>query len=151
MSDVVNKPGQWGIYKKSAAAQLSLILPTYNDKGWLVKAGGVLMEATKSVGKDDNGNILYDWTQKVTLLLAMNDIALLYGNIEAKIVHEYQNSVKNFSLKPGTGDYTGTWQMMFYVKDSEGGIKNAVVPMTAGEFEVFGRLLDRAAIKSLGW
>ncbi len=153
MSDVVtNKPGQFGVYKKSAAGQVSLILPTFNDKGWLTKTGGVMIEATKSTGTDAEGNPQYDWTNsKITFSLGMNDLALLFNDIEAKLVHEYKGAIKGLQFKAATDPkYAGTYQLLMNHKDADGS-RNVMVPLSGGEMQVLTRLLDSATPRMLGW
>jgi len=143
--------GKFEVYKKSAAAQISLIEPSYNDQGWLTKNGAVLVEATVSTGKDANDRPVFDWTQKISVALGVNDLCLLFGDISKQLTHEYKESIKGFQFQPGEGQYEGTFRMILSVKEGEAARRQVMVPLSSGEMQYLGRLFDIATTRMLGW
>lgn len=140
------------IFKGQAAAKFSLLPPRFNEKGWVDKTGGVLIEAAKVCGTDGQ-NKLYDWKEnKLVLSLGVPDICYLLENPETqKIVHEYNGKTKSVSFKESTDDrFPGSWMMSIREKDAEG-TKQVSVPLTGGEFAAFGLLIKAALPKILNW
>lgn len=151
---VTRKPGIYPVYKKSAAAQISLINPQFNDKGWLEKSGAIFIEAAPAIGKDEHDNITYGWkdqTKKVSFSLGVNDLSLLFDNFEKSIVHEYQGKIKSLTFKAGEGKYEGTYMMNIQVTESKDEKRFVTVPFTAGETRYFTELMKVATHKILGW
>lgn len=155
MSEITRKPGIYPVYKKSAAAQIGLINPTFNDQGWLEKEGAIFIEVAPAIGKDSNDNTTYGWkdkTKKISFSLSPNDITLLFNDFEKSIVHEYQGKIKTLTMKQGDQDkYPGSYMMTVQVVDSEKNKHFVTVPFTAGEIRYFSKLLETAAWKILGW
>ena len=144
--------GSFDIFKGSAAAKISLLPPTANEKGWMQKSGAVLIEAAKVMGTDGD-NKLYDWKEgKISFGLGVADICNLLENPETtKLVHEYQGKTKSLSFKESADErYAGSWMMSIREKDEQGS-RALSVPLSAGEFTALGLLLRAALPKMLGW
>jgi hypothetical protein len=141
--------GQFKIYKKSGAAQFSLLDPQVNDKGFLSKEGAVLVELAKGAGTDSDGNIIVDWSKKISFAINMADICNLIDETKTsqKLVHNYKGSTKTLEFIPGKDKYEGT----FMLSASEGE-NRATVPLTNGEYNMIMRLLvGVAAPRIIGW
>lgn len=150
MSDV-KRSGTYDVFKKSAAAKFSLIPPTYADKGWVERNGAIFVEVATAVGEDANGNITYNWGEKITFSLGMNDLALLFEDFSKSLVHVYQGTNKALQFQAGQGKYEGTYMMSVSSKDAAGVQKRITVPVSAGEAAVLTRLLGAATSKLIGW
>ena len=147
----MNKPGIYPVYKRSAAAQFALILPTHNEKGWLERQGAVLIEAAVAVGTNANENIEYGWGNKITFSLGPNDLNSLFENPDKPLIHQWKGSTKSVRFQPGSGKYEGTWMMHVNEKTDTGTENKISVPVGAGEWHSLNVLLRAALPKMLGW
>lgn len=136
-------PTSFCVYKKSAAAQLNLILPRRNEKGRIEKEGAVLIEVTKASGEKQ-----YDWSKKIVFAFGMNDLCQFFDNPEnpPRLIHKLDEVTKSLEFKQGEGQYAGTYMM------SLGDGQNKVsVPLSGGEYQIITRLFSCAIPKIIGW
>ena len=150
MNKEVKFPGTYSIYKKTGAAQFTLIPPRANEKGRIEKNGAVLLEVAASSGEKQ-----YDWTGKVSFALSMSDFSTIMENPDNpnKLIHTTPNSnaVKSLEFVPGEGKYAGTFMMKLSEKTPDANFKNVSVPLSSGEYTVLLRLLMAAAPVIIGW
>lgn len=138
-------PAPFCIYKKSAAAQFVLLPPRRNDKGRVDKEGAILVEVAKA-----NGEKSYDWSQKLTFALGINDMLQIFNDLDnpPRLLHVLGETTKTLEMKQGEEKYAGTY--MLHVSDMTS--KNKIsVPITAGEYFVLTRLFQSSISKMLGW
>jgi len=152
MSTTQNKtyPGSYSIYKKSAAAQFTLMPPKTDENGRISKNGAVLLEV--ATGSDRK----YDWSEKISLAIGMQDLCLWFSDPDnpPKLHHQAPNSnyLKQLEVLPGEGKYAGTFMLKVGEKNNEtNNYKNVNVPLTGGEYTVLLRLLMSAAPKMINW
>lgn len=144
-------PGIYTIYKKNGAAQFALIHPKTDNNGRISKNGAILLEVASALGEKS-----YDWKNKISFAIGMNDIALLFNNPEGanKLIHKTPNSplTKTFEILPGEGKYAGTFQLKLSEKnDNDGSFRSIFVPSTGGEFVVLLSLLRHSLPLLIGW
>ena len=146
----MNKSGVLKIYKNTGAAQFSLISCRYDERGFVIKEGAVLVEVANCNGKDKSGNILADWTNKLNLAINITDICNLMDEYDVrkhKIYHKFKGVTKSLQFVPGQGKYEGTYMLQVQVEDNR-----VTVPLTNGEYNMIMRLLiGVAAPKLIGW
>jgi hypothetical protein len=146
--------GTFAIFKGKGAAKFSQIGPTRNQNGWVKKNGAVLLEAAPAVGTRPDGLPLYDWDQKISFAIGIQDITQLFDPKTDKLFHKSTSggfeSTKTLKFVPGTGNYEGTYQM--FLNQSHDDQNNKVfVPLSAGEYLVLQRLLISSVPMMLGW
>jgi hypothetical protein len=139
----MNYPTSFSVYKKSAAAQLNLILPRRNEKGRIDKEGAVLIEVAKATGEKQ-----YDWTKKIVFAFGMNDFCMFFDNPEnpPRLIHKLDEVVKSLEFKQGEAQYAGTYMMS--LSDGQNKIS---VPLSGGEYQIITRLFSCAIPKIIGW
>lgn len=145
------KPGIYPVYKKSAAAQFALILPTFNEKGWIERPGAVLVEAAPATGNTNGDNPEYAWNQKITFSIGVGDLNFLFQDPAKALIHQWKGSTKSLRFQPGEGKYEGTWMMYLSEKDDQGVEKKTAVSLTSGEMFSLQLLLKAALPRMLGW
>lgn len=138
-------PAPFCIYKKSAAAQFVLLPPKRNEKGRIEKEGAVLVEVAKAVSEKT-----YDWTNKITFALGINDMLQIFDNLDnpPRLLHKLGEVTKTLELKQGEAQYAGTYMMHI----SDASTKNKIsVPLSGGEYFVLTGLFKSSIAKMLGW
>ena len=138
--------GSYTIYKKSAAAQFSLMWPRRDDSGRIMKNGAVLVEVAQSIGEKK-----YDWKNKINFAFGMNDLNQFFGDPDnpGKFIHKTDAFTKILEFSPGEGRYEGTFMMRLSETTSD---KASVsVSLSSGEFTVLSRLFVSAIPKIIGW
>jgi hypothetical protein len=139
-------PTSFNIYKKSAAAQFTILPPRRDENGRIQKTGAILLEMAPSQGEKS-----YDWkNQKVTFAFGINDLTQFFDNPASpkwgSFFHQNDGSNKKLTFTEGEGNYAGTYMMAL----SQGETR-VTVPLSQGEFQVLGRLFTAALPKILGW
>jgi hypothetical protein len=72
----MNYPTSFNVYKKSAAAQFTLLPPRRDDNGRIQKTGAVLLEVAPSQGEKS-----YDWkNNKITFAFGINDLTQFFDD-----------------------------------------------------------------------
>ena len=144
-------PGTMPIYKKTGAAQFTLMEPKYDENGRVTKNGGILLEVASAKNNNDK---TYDWSNKISFAFGTSDLCQIFENPDApsKLIHSSPNgSVKNLEFVPGTGKYVGTYMMKLGEKNSSGDFRNINTPLSSGEYTVLLRLFMSAAPLIIGW
>lgn len=139
-------PSSFNIYKKSAAAQFTVLPPRRDDNGRITKTGAVLLEMAPSVGDKS-----YDWrNQKVTFAFGINDLCQFFDDPNdpkwGSFFHVNDATNKKLTFTHGEGKYAGTFMMGLSMGESR-----VSVSLSAGEFNVLGRLFSAALPVILGW
>ena len=139
-------PTSYNIYKKSAAAQLTLLPPRRDDNGRIQKTGAVLLEMAPSQGEKS-----YDWkNQKLTFAFGISDLTQFFDDPSSSrwgsFYHDNEGVGKKLSISHGEGKYAGTFMMSL----SSGDVRISI-SLSGGEFQVLGRLFTAALPKMLGW
>lgn len=137
--------GTYSIYKKSAAAQFTLLPVRRDENGRVRKNGAVLAEFSKAIGEKS-----YDWKSKITFAFGMNDLSQFFNSDNpGKFIHKTDTATKILEFTPGEGRYEGT----FMLRISESGeTKNSVsISLSAGEFVILSRLFAYAIPKMIAW
>jgi len=148
------RSGVLKIYKKSGAAQFSLI-PVKRDeqKGYVTKEGAILVEAAPCNGTDANGNINALWKEKIKFAISIADVAQLMDRTKEKVrlYHKFNGASKSLEFQQGQGNWAGTYMMQIQ-EGSGDSTKKVSVPLSNGEYELIMRLLiGAAAPKLIGW
>lgn len=145
MNKKTDFPASFNIYKKSAAAQFTLLPPRRDDNGRVNKTGAVLLEMAPSQGEKS-----YDWKSKITFAFGINDLTQFFNDPSSprwgSFYHDNDGTGKKLTLSPGEGKYAGTFMMSLSSGDSR-----VSVSLSSGEFQVLGRLFTAALPKMLGW
>lgn len=136
----------FNVFKKSAAAKFTLLPPRYKDNGWVDKQGCILLEMAPSIGDKS-----YDWkNQKLTFAFGMNDLVSFFDDPSSSkwgsFFHDNDGTTKKLSITHGEGKYAGTFMMSL-----SSGDQRVSVSLSAGEFQVLGRLFTAALPKILSW
>jgi hypothetical protein len=139
-------PSSFNVYKKSAAAQFTLLPPRRDDNGRVQKAGAVLLEVAPSQGEKS-----YDWkNSKLTFAFGINDMTQFFDDPNSSkwgsFFHQNDGSNKKLVFTEGKDRYQGTYMMTLMAGDAK-----VSVPLSAGEFHVISRLFACAIPKMLGW
>ena len=139
-------PTSFNIYKKSAAAQFTLLPPRVDENNRIKKTGAVLLEMAPSQGEKS-----YDWkNSKITFAFGINDITQFFDDPSSSkwgsFFHQNDGSNKKLQISHGEGRYEGTFMMSL-----SSGENRVSVSLSAGEFQVLGRLFTAALPKMLGW
>lgn len=145
MNKKTDFPASFNVYKKSAAAQFTLLPPRRDDNGRVNKTGAVLLEMAPSQGEKS-----YDWKSKITFAFGINDLTQFFNDPSSprwgSFYHDNDGTGKKLTLSPGEGKYAGTFMMSLSSGDSR-----VSVSLSSGEFQVLGRLFTAALPKMLGW
>ena len=144
-------PGTFSIYKKSGAAQFTIIPPRQGENGRIEKNGAVLLETAGGAGDKS-----YNWGEKITFAIGMSDLCNLFNNpdLPQKLIHQMPGSdtTKTLEFIPGEGKYSGTYMMKLGSKNKNSdSYHNVAVPISNGEYTVLLRLFMAAAPKLIGW
>ena len=136
----------FNIYKKSAAAQFSLLPPRRDENGRVSKNGAVLVEMAPSIGDK-----AYDWkAKKLTFAFGVNDLVQFFDDPSSpkwgNFLHDNDGQIKKLTISPGEGKYEGTYMMGI-----SSGENRVSVSLSGGEFQAMGRLFSFALPKILGW
>ena len=142
----MNYSTSFNIYKKTAAAQFTLLPPRRDENGRISKTGAVLLEMAPSQGEKS-----YDWRgSKLTFAFGMNDIVQFFDDPNSpkwgSFFHQNDGTNKKLTISHGEGRYEGTFMMSLSAGDSR-----VSVSLSAGEFQVLGRLFTAALPKMVGW
>lgn len=138
------------IYKKNAAAQFVTIKPRIED-GKVSKEGAILLEVAKSIGEKK-----FDWQNKISFAIGIQDLKQLFENVEAppRLIHQTPNSplTKSLEFQPGQGRYEGTFMLKLAQKNSSNNQSSMVaVPLSSGEKDMLFRMMDKYSLYMLGW
>lgn len=139
-------PTSFNIYKKSAAAQFTLLPPRRDENGRISKAGAILLEMAPSAGEKS-----YDWkNNKITFAFGVNDLTQFFDDPSSSkwgnFFHDNDGTTKKLTITHGEGKYEGTYMMGLSSGDSR-----VSVSLSGGEFHVLTRLFAAALPKILGW
>ena len=139
-------PTSYNIYKKSAAAQFTLLPPRRDDNGRVSKSGAVLLEMAPAQGEKS-----YDWkNQKLTFAFGINDLTQFFDDPSSdrwgSFFHQNDGTNKKLTITHGEGRYQGTYMMGLSSGDNR-----ISVSLSQGEFQVLGRLFTAALPSILGW
>lgn len=138
------------VYKKNAAAQFVTIKPRVED-GKVTKEGAILLEVAKSIGEKK-----YDWQNKISFALGIQDLRQLFENLDQppRLIHQTPNSplTKSLEFQPGQGRYEGTFMLKLAQKNASTNESNMIaVPLSSGEKDMLFRMMDKYSIYMLGW
>lgn len=144
------RSGNYPIYKSAGAAQFSLMPPKFDNKGFLIREGAVLLEAAPGDGNKDDPK--WDWEKKIKFAIGLPDIAILLDQVkeQIRIVHDNKGVLKTLELKPGAGQWEGTFTM-YLTEGPKDNRKEVRVPISNGEYQLLMRLLGSAAPLLIGW
>lgn len=144
------RSGTFTVYKSSGAAQFSLMPVRYSDKGFVEREGAVFLEVAP--GNGDKKNPTWDWKQKLTFAIGLNDICQCLDQTKDAVrsIHDNQGVLKTFEIRPGEGDFAGTF-MLSLSEGEKTSRKQVRVPLNNGEYQVLMRLLVAAAPLMLNW
>lgn len=150
MSNNIVFAAPYKVYKTNSAAQFMVIKPRVED-GKVTKEGAVLLEVAKS-----SGNKTYDWKNKISFAIGIQDLKSLFSNTQAppRLVHQTPNSplMKSLEFQPGQGKYEGTFMMKVAQKNSSNNQSLLVsVPLSSGEKDLIFRMMDKYSLNMLGW
>ena len=139
-------PTSYNVYKKSAAAQFTLLPPRRDENGRIQKTGAILLEMAPSSGEKS-----YDWkNNKITFAFGINDLSQFFNDPSSpkwgSFYHDNDGVGKKLTISPGEGRYEGTFMMSL-----SSGENRISVSLTGGEFQVLGRLFTAALPNMLGW
>ena len=139
-------PSSFNVYKKSAAAQFTLLRPRRDDNGRVQKTGAVLLEVAPSQGEKS-----YDWkNSKLTFAFGINDMTQFFDDPNSSkwgsFFHQNDGVNKKLIFSEGKDRYQGTYMMSLMSGDVK-----VTVPLSAGEFHVISRLFAASIPKILGW
>lgn len=139
-------PASYNVYKKSAAAQFTLLPPRRDENERIQKAGAILLEMAPSQGEKS-----YDWkNRKISFAFGINDLTQFFDDPSSSrwgsFYHDNDGIGKKLTFTHGEGKYAGTYMMSLSSGDNR-----ISVPLSAGEFQVLGRLFTAALPKMLGW
>ena len=142
----ISYPASFNIYKRSAAAQFSIINPKVDSNGRISRNGAILLEMAPSKGEKS-----YDWReQKLTFAFGINDITQFFDDPNSSkwgsFFHQNDGTNKKLTISHGEGRYEGTFMMTLSSGDDR-----VSVSLSGGEFQVLGRLFTAALPKILGW
>jgi hypothetical protein len=139
-------PTSFNIYKRNAAAQFTLLPPRVDENKRIQKTGAVLLEMAPSQGEKS-----YDWkNKKISFAFGISDLTQFFGDPSSEkwgsFYHDNDGTGKKLKISHGEGRYEGTFMMSL-----SSGEERVSVSLTAGEFQVLGRLFTAALPKMLGW
>lgn len=141
------KSGKYTIYKKKGALQASPIFPQRNDKGWVDKEGAILWELAPGVGDQK-----WDWDNKLNMAIGIPDICKLLEcqDKEAKLIHVSGETTKTLTVKPGEGQYEGTYTVFLGAKRGSDS-HSIMVPLSGGEYQLLLRMSIQLSPYLIGW
>lgn len=139
-------PTSFNIYKRSAAAQFTLLPPRCDENNRIQKTGAVLLEMAPSQGEKS-----YDWkNKKISFAFGVSDLTQFFDDPSSEkwgsFYHDNDGKGKKLKISHGEGRYEGTFMMSL-----SSGEDRISISLTAGEFQVLGRLFTAALPKMLGW
>ncbi len=139
-------PTSFNIYKRSAAAQFTLLSPRRDENGRITKPGAILLEVAPSLKEKS-----YDWKNaKLTFAFGINDLTQFFDDPNSSkwgsFFHDNDGTTKKLSITHGEGKYEGTYMMSLTSGDSR-----VSISLSGGEFHVLTRLFASALPKILGW
>jgi hypothetical protein len=141
----MSKKGTLKFYKKGGAAQLRLIPPRLNEKGFLEKEGAVLLEAAPGTG---NGRDLsWDWSKKIVFAISFTDITNIFNGDTIDIFHQSEDTPKKLQIIPGQNSG-------FFLNLAEGkgdSRRQVKVSLTDGEWRVLRQTLMQMVPFLVGW
>lgn len=141
------RPGVWKLYKSKGAAAFSLLTPLYDERGYMSKHGGILLEVAPGVGRQQ-----WDWDSKITFALSIADICNLIDSDPQKrrIFHQHNDNPKVLEFRQGKDQHAGTYMMG--LSQGKGDSRRTLsVPFSNGEYQVLIRLLVQTIPLLLGW
>lgn len=142
------RPGVWKLYKSSGAAAFSLLPPRFDERGYVTKHGGILLEVAPSSGRQQ-----WDWDKKIKFAISIADICCLLEGSEDKrrIFHKHNDNPKVLHIQSATDDrYKGTF--MLSVSEGQGDRRSSIrVPLTGGEHTLLMRTLVNITPLLLNW
>lgn len=144
------RSGEFNIYKSSGAAQFRLILPKFDDRGYIDKDGGIHLECAPGDGNKEDPK--WDWSKKINISLGLADIAILMDQTKAQVrlVHDYKGVIKTLRLEPGVGNYEGTYKLYLSEGPKESR-KEVMVPLSNGEYNLLMRLISSVTPILINW
>src|SRR6056300_574654 len=150
MSEQIVFAAPYKVYKSNSAAQFMVIKPRV-ENGKVVKEGAILLEASKA-----SGNKSYDWKNKISFAIGIQDLKLLFSDVMSppRLVHQTPNSplMKSLEFQPGTCKYEGTYMLKLGQKNSSTNDTSLItVPLTGGEKDLLFRMMDKFTLNMLGW
>ena len=150
MTEKIVFAAPYKVYKTNSAAQFMVIKPRV-ENGKVTKEGAILVEVAKSDGPKK-----YDWKNKISFAIGIQDLKLLFSNLTQppRLVHQTPNSplMKSMEFQPGTGRYEGTFMMKLGQKNSQSNENLQInVPLSAGEKDLLFRMMDKYTLNMLGW
>jgi hypothetical protein len=143
--------GQFPIYKRSAAAQFSLIPYNADSK----KSGALFCEMAKA---KEGVERQYTWENKLKFAFGPADYAIIFDVIERgtggaiTLTHvqdgkDPKTESKIMKITPGEGKYEGTWN--FNLRDNQ--LNSSIqVSLSTGEFFIFYQILKESVCSILG-
>ena len=142
----MNYSTSFNVYKKTSAAQFTLLPPRRDDNGRISKSGAILLEMAPSVGDKS-----YDWkNKKLTFAFGMNDLTQFFDDPHSQkwgsFFHQNDGKNKKLQITHGQGRYEGTFMLSL-----SSGEDRITISLSGGEFQVLSRLFSAALPKMLGW
>lgn len=139
------RPAQFSIFKGKSALRLGISKPIED-----YSTGFLFVEFAEVKGKNDSGNRIYDWENKIGVKLGMADIsklsyALQYGD-SLELFHKTDKSSKIISLQRST---EGSSPYFFSV--SQQGGKKISVPISGEEAYALLCVFKHSIPKILNW
>jgi hypothetical protein len=141
----MSRKGTLKFYKKGGAAQLRLIPPRLNEKGFLEKEGAVLLEAAPGTGT--GRDLSWDWSKKITFAISFTDITNIFNGDTVDIFHQSEDTPKKLRVNPGQ-------ESGYFLSLGEGKGDNrreVKVSLTDGEWRVLRQTLMSMAPYLVGW
>ena len=107
----MNYSTSFNVYKKTSAAQFTLLPPRRDDNGRISKSGAILLEMAPSVGDKS-----YDWkNKKLTFAFGMNDLTQFFDDPHSQkwgsFFHQNDGKNKKLQITHGQGRYEGTFML----------------------------------------
>lgn len=139
------RKGTLKFYKKGGAAQLRLIPPRLNEKGFLEKEGAVLIEAAPGTGS--GRDLSWDWDKKITFAISFTDITNIFNADTVDIFHQSDDMPKKLQVNPGA-------ESGYFLTLSQGkgeARRSVKVSLTDGEWVVLRQTLMNMVPFIVGW
>jgi hypothetical protein len=156
--------GQMKFYKSKGALQAKICPPSFNDRGFLEKEGGIFLDLAPGISPDPK-NPAWDWNQKITFMVSVTDLmklentptsyfmsedSLIFENtpeIVWDVFHQYEGEPKKLLVKKGANS-----GYMLSVSLGKGDTRRSVtVPLTDGEFKIFRSAMLTMVPYLIGW
>lgn len=142
------KPAQFSIFKGKSALRLKVLRQTAD-----FEPGCLFLELAPFKSKNENGNRIYDWENKISIKLEIVDLAKIgYAferGISAELFHEYNGNVKTISVSRVEGQ--SPYFITVNQKLSSGEKSSISVPCSAEEVYSLLCLVRFAIPATLGW